>query len=140
MSTRAAATFEIAGWDATTYEEPAAVPGEGAPEEPTLSRVTVTKIFQGDIVGDSKAELLMCGSADGASGGYLAQERVKGRLAGRSGTFVIQHGGQRWSGGQKAFGSVVSGSGTGELRGLSGEATFARDENGAMLTLDYDFE
>ncbi|MEP6637658.1 MAG: DUF3224 domain-containing protein [Acidobacteriota bacterium] len=140
MSTRATATFGITGGDATTYEEPAAAPGDVAPQAPTLSRATVTKNLLGDIVGKSKAELLMCGGADGASGGYLAQERVEGRLAERTGTFVLQHGGLRWGGGQKAFGSIVPGSATSELRGLTGEATFAHDENGARLTLDYNFE
>jgi hypothetical protein len=113
-------SFEITGWDETTYDAPA--------EGPPLKRVSVRKRFSGRLEGTSTAELLIAGRE-----GYLASERVDGVLEGRRGTFVIQHGGV----GDHAFGHIVPGSGTGELEGLSGEAVFAHDEAGARLTLDY---
>jgi hypothetical protein len=131
MNNRATATFEITGWEETAYDEPV-----GGPK---LSRVTVTKTFQGGVAATSKAELLMCGAADG-SAGYIAQERIEGRLGDRSGSFVIHHGGIRGGGAPKVFGHVVPGSGTGELRGLRGEVEYRHDEQGATFTLDYDFE
>ena len=131
MSTRAIAAFEVTGWEQAAYDEDV--------EGPQLARVTVTKTFHGEIEGTSKAELLMCGGADG-SAGYIAQERVEGRVGSRPGSFVIQHGGLRWESGQKNYGHVVPGSGTGELRGMRGEVEFRHDENGAEITLDYDFE
>jgi hypothetical protein len=114
------ATFEITGWDETRYDEPA--------EGPPLARATVRKRFSGPLVGTSVAELLTAGRS-----GYLASERVDGALEGRSGTFVLQHGGV----GDHAFGHIVPGSGTGELAGLSGEAVFAHDDAGARVTLTY---
>jgi Protein of unknown function (DUF3224) len=115
------ATFEITGWDETTYD---------APEEgPPLVRASVRKRFSGPLEGTSAAEVLITGRE-----GYLASERVDGVLEGRRGTFVIQHGGV----GDRAFGHVVPGSGTGELAGLSGEAVFAHDDAGARLTLSLD--
>lgn len=131
MSIRATATFEVNGWEQTAYDEP----GEGPP----LARAIVTKTYQGEIAGTSKAELLMCGTAEGPAG-YIGQERVEGKVGDRAGSFVLQHGGLRWDGGQKVYGHVVPGSGTGELRGLRGEIQFRHDENGAGITLDYDFE
>ena len=131
MSTRAKATFEVTGWEQTAYDEPA--------DGPQLARAIVTKTFQGEVAGTSKAELLMCGAAEG-SAGYIAQERVECRVGNRAGSFVLQHGGLRWEGGQKVYGHVVPGSGTGELRGIRGEVTYHHDENGAGITLDYDFE
>jgi Protein of unknown function (DUF3224) len=117
------ASFEITGWDETTYD---------APEEgPPLVRASVRKRFSGPLQGTSAAEVLIAGRE-----GYLASERVKGVLDGRRGTFVIQHGGV----GDRAFGHIVPGSGTGELRGLTGEAVFAHDEAGARVTLDYALE
>jgi hypothetical protein len=114
------ASFEITGWDETTYD---------APEEgPPLARVTVRKRFSGPLEGTSVGEVLIAGRE-----GYLASERVDGVLEGRRGTFVLQHGGV----GDHAFGHVVPGSGTGELAGLSGEAVFAHDDAGALLTLSY---
>jgi hypothetical protein len=114
------ASFEITDWDETTYD---------APEEgPPLVRASVRKSFSGPLQGTSTAEVLIAGRE-----GYLASERVVGALEGRHGTFVIQHGGV----GDRAFGHIVPGSGTGELEGLSGEAVFAHDEDGARLTLSY---
>jgi Protein of unknown function (DUF3224) len=114
------ASFEITGWDETTYD---------APEEgPPLVRATVRKRFSGPLEGTSVAEVLIAGRE-----GYLASERVDGVLEGRRGTFVIQHGGV----GDTAFGHIVPGSGTGELAALSGEAVYAHDDEGARLTLSY---
>jgi Protein of unknown function (DUF3224) len=121
------ATFEITGWDETRYDEPA--------EGPPLARATVRKRFSGPLEGTSTAELLTAQGDEGA--GYLASERVEGTLEGRTGTFVLQHGGVGDEAGQHAFGHIVPGSGTGELRGLRGEAVFAHDDAGARVTLTY---
>jgi hypothetical protein len=118
------ANFEIAGWDETVYEEPA--------EGPPLARATVRKRFSGPLEGTSVAEVLLAGRS-----GYLASERVDGALDGRRGTFVIQHGGVGDETDQHAFGHIVPGSGTGELRGLRGEAAYAHDDSGPRLTLTY---
>jgi Protein of unknown function (DUF3224) len=117
------ASFEITGWDETTYDAPA--------DGPALKRVSVRKRFSGPLEGTSAAEVLIAGQE-----GYLASERVDGVLEGRRGTFVIQHGGV----GDHAFGHIVPGSGTGELSGLGGEAVFAHDDAGARLTLSYALE
>ena len=58
-------------------------------------------------------------------------------LAGRRGTFVLQHGGVGDEQSQEAFGRVVPGSGTGELAGLHGEVAYAHDADGARITLTY---
>ncbi len=119
--------FDITGWDETTYDEPA--------DGPRLTRATVRKRYHGELEATSVAELLTAQGPDGQA--YVALERVEGRLTGREGTFVIQHGGTVGEGEPTAFGHVVPGSGTRELRGLRGEAVFAHDDAGArvMLTL-----
>lgn len=132
MSTRATSVFEITLWEESVYDEPA--------DGPTLSRAIAAKTFTGNIEGTSTAELSLCKAADDVGGGYVAQERIEGRVGERSGSFVIQHGGIRGCSGQRSFGSVVPGSGTGELRGMIGDVEFAHDETGARLILDYDFE
>lgn len=128
MSTRATANFEVTGWEQTPYGE------AGGPQ---LARAQVKKRFTGDLQGESTAELLMCGGAEGGAG-YIAQEVVTGTLAGRTGTFVLQHGGIRGAGTPYTFGTVVPDSATDGLRGLTGTVTYAHDERGAVLTLDYD--
>lgn len=131
MDKRATATFEITGWEETAFDEPS--------EGPKLLRATVRKTFRGEVSGESTAELLMCQAADG-SAGYVAMERVVGRVGDRSGGFVIQHGATRDTATSATFGSVVPGSGTDDLRGIRGEATYRHDEHGATFTLDYAIE
>ena len=61
-------------------------------------------------------------------------------MEGRSWTFVMQQGGIAAAGSQRAFGSIVPGSATGELRGLRGDVQYRHDETGASVTIDYEFE
>jgi len=54
------------------------------------------------------------------SAGYVAIERVDGTLAGRSGSFVLQHHGIMDRGNGRLTVTVVPDSGTGQLEGISG--------------------
>lgn len=121
------ATFEITGWDQEPYGET-----EGGPE---LARATVRKAFGGPLEGTSVAELLMAGRGDGR--GYVASELVTGTLDGRTGSFVLQHGGVGDAEDQHAFGNIVPGTGTGELEGLRGTVVYAHDDDGARATIAY---
>jgi hypothetical protein len=114
MKRTANARFAIKGWDEKPYSE-----AEGLPK---LSRATVTKTFSGDIEGESQVEYLMMYRSDG-SASFVGLERVVGRLNGKSGSFVLQRIGTFEGGQAKESYSVVSGSGTGELRTLRGEGT-----------------
>jgi len=130
----AAGTFEIDGWEEETYDEQ---------EGTKLTRTRLTKTFHGDVEGESTAELLMAYAAEDGSAAYVGFERVTGRIHGRSGSFVLHHtatsDGTR--GEASAAWSVVPGSGTGELRGLRGEARISNEPDGGhTFTLDYDLE
>ncbi|SRR6266567_8607006 len=130
MSTHTKSEFKIVSWDQNPYDEPE----KGA----KLLRADVKKIFRGDVEAESTAVLLMCQGEDNA-GGYVATERVVGRIGNRSGSFVIQHGGAMADGDvTDSFGYVVPGSGTGELQGLRGHCTWHHDQQEAMFTLDYE--
>ncbi|MEW5918420.1 MAG: DUF3224 domain-containing protein, partial [Gemmatimonadota bacterium] len=95
--------------------------GEGLPR---LTRATVSKTLTGDIEGESHVEYLMMYRNDG-SATFVGLERVVGRIEGKSGSFVLQRNGKFESGVAKEAYSVVPGSTTGELHGLSGEGTSA---------------
>jgi Protein of unknown function (DUF3224) len=132
MSTRAVATFENLAEEQTPYDTP--------DEGPTLFRATLQRRFQGDLVGESVAALLICPSAPDQVG-YVGTDRFVGRLGEREGSFVFQHGGAIERGVLRPFGYIVPGSGTGDLRGLRGEASISVSAAGAhTLTLAYDFE
>jgi hypothetical protein len=132
MRKQAKATFDIKSWDEKTYNEI-----EGAPK---LTRASVTKSYQGDIEGEGKVEYLMMYRTAG-SASFMGLERVTGSIGGRSGSFVLQHTGTFEGGVAKVTLSVVPGSGTGDLRGLSGEGKFSVGHQPPYsMTLDYGFE
>jgi len=54
---------------------------------------------------------------------FVGVERVTGRVAGKSGSFVLQRLGAFEAGQAKESYSVIPGSGTGELRAIRGEGT-----------------
>ena len=82
----------------------------------------------------------MCYRPDGTAT-YLGQSRIEGTLAGRTGSFVVQGDGEFDGTTARTSQSVVAGSGTGELRGISG-SLIAGAEHGpaANLALSYEFE
>jgi hypothetical protein len=103
-------------------------PGSDKDESATYGRMFFDKQFHGDLEATSKGEMMTAVSAVDASGGYssggyVALERVKGTLHGRSGTFVLQHSATMARGAQQLSVTVVPDSGTGQLRGLAGKMT-----------------
>ncbi len=131
MSRKITTPFQVTGWDAVPYDE--------IPDSPTLSRVTVKKTFDGELKGESTAELLMCSSEDG-SAGYTVLERVVGELSGRKGSFVMIHGGIHTPDEtSRATGIIMPNSGTDELKRISGSVEFKADETGKNIILDFDF-
>jgi hypothetical protein len=134
MTQHAEIPFDVTGWEQSAYDED--VPGA------RLYRATVRKTFRGALEGESMAQLLMCmASPDDyhAGAGYLASERVTGRLGGRAGSFVIQHWGLSGAGQTPSTaGHVVPGTGTGELAGLTGTLEIRVEGKAHTLILDYD--
>jgi hypothetical protein len=83
--------------------------------------MSLDKQWQGDLTGVSQGEMLSFGTgAKGSSGAYVALEQFTGTLAGRSGSFVLQHTGTMTRGVPKLTITVAPDSGTGQLVGLTG--------------------
>ena len=96
--------------------------GEGqSADGVSLGRLTLAKRFEGDLQGEGLGEMLTALTPVKGSAGYVAIERVTGSLHGRSGSFVFQHSGTMDQGAQRLSITVVPGSGTGALAGLSGD-------------------
>ena len=85
-----------------------------------LGRLTIDKRFHGDLEASAKGEMLATQSEVKGSAGYVALERVTGKLQGRSGTFVLLHSATMKRGAPESTVTVVPDSGTGELTGLTG--------------------
>ena len=129
MSERATASFDITTWDEQPYDERDGV---------KLSRTRVVKAFRGEIEGESTAELLMALAGEDAAA-YVGVERVTGRVNGRQGSFVYLHTATASGGSQSASWSVMAGSGSGELAGISGQIRIDNlPDGGHVLTLDYE--
>jgi uncharacterized protein DUF3224 len=132
MKRTANARFAIKGWDEKPYSEV-----QGLPK---LTRATVSKTFSGDMEGESQVDYLMMYRSDG-SASFVGLERVVGRLNGKSGSFVLQRIGTFEGGQAKESYSIVSGSGTGELRTLRGEGTSSVGHGSEHpFTLTYELE
>ncbi|HYW30306.1 MAG TPA: DUF3224 domain-containing protein [Gemmatimonas sp.] len=112
-------------------------PADGYADGAALGRMTIDKQFQGDLTGTSIGQMLTgMGSVKG-SAGYVAIERVTGTLAGRHGTFILQHSGTMNRGVQSLVLTVVPDSATDELTGLSGSMGI-KTVGGHSYTFDYD--
>ncbi len=94
------------------------------PEEATggeaVGRMSIEKTFHGDLEGTSEGQMLAVRTGVDGSAGYVAMEIVTGTLAGRNGTFALQHSGVMTRGAPHLSVTVVPDSATGGLTGLAG--------------------
>jgi uncharacterized protein DUF3224 len=105
-----------------------------------LVELHLTETFTGDIEGEAPVRALQV-LRDDKSACLVSMQRVRGKLGGRQGTFVLQGSEIVENGKIKAKWLVVPGSGTGELAGLRGEGGFEGGfGKGSDGTLDYWFE
>jgi len=102
-----------------------------------LGRLSIDKVFSGDLQGTSKGEMLSALTAVKGSAGYVAIERVTGTLQGRSGSFVLQHLGTMNRGAPTLTVLVVPDSGTEGLAGIAGSLSINITDGQHLYTLDY---
>jgi hypothetical protein len=101
-----------------------------------LSRYSIDKQIHGDLEATTKGEMFGGGDPKQGAAGYVAIEVVNGILNGKHGSFALQHLATMDASGAKLQVVVVPGSGTGELKNISGTFTI-KIENGNHF---YDFE
>lgn len=104
--------------------------------DPKLGRMAIEKQYHGDLEATAKGEMLTGQSEMKDSGVYVAVERVTGTLKGKRGSFAMYHTGVMNRGKPELKITVVPGSGTNELQGLTGTMNIKID-NGKH---SYDFE
>ena len=126
MGSTITSTFEIKGWDEQPFDEAVGVA--------KLTRATVTKEYSGDVEGSSTTEWLMAYHPD-KTAAFVGLERIKGTVAGKRGSLVLQHVGTFEDGAAKADLTIVSG--TDERKGANGGGALVADPDGRVtLTLD----
>jgi len=125
MTNRASGTFEV---NLTPQDD-----GPGA----VVGRMTIKKQFQGDIEGTSEGVMLMASSGVAGSAGYVAIEKVTGKVGGRSGSFYLQHNGIMTRGAGQLAISVIPDTGSEELVGLSGTMNIIIADGRHSYEFDY---
>ena len=120
-------------FDVKLTPQPADDHADGA----TLGRLWIDKQFHGDLEATSKGQMLTGMSSVKGSAGYVAIERVTGTLAGRRGSFVLQHSGTMTRGAPTLVVGVVPDSGTEELAGLTGTMTIDTSGGGHAYAFAY---
>ena len=104
----------------------------------SLGRMAFAKQFHGELAATSTVDMIAARTPIPNSAGYVAIERVVGTLAGRAGTFVLQHNGVMTRGVQELSVTVVPDSGTGELTGLRGKMAIEIADGVHHYTFDYE--
>jgi hypothetical protein len=115
MTTEVTGTFTIENWD-----ENDALPTDGGSK---VTRASVARSFEGGLEGEGTVEWLMAYGEDGTAA-FVGLERVVGAIDGRPGTLVLEHVGTFDGKQATAELTIVEGSGTGELTGVTGTGSF----------------
>ena len=121
-------TFDVKLTPAAPDDAAAAAPG----------RFSIEKQFHGDLEGSSRGQMLTATTAVQGSAGYVAIEVVRGTLAGRAGTFVLQHTGTMTRGAPDLSVTVVPDSGTEGLEGISGRMSIRIAEGKHFYDFEYE--
>ena len=106
-------------------------------EGSTLARYSLDKQYHGDLDATAKGTMLTAGTDVKGSAGYVAIERVTGKLNGLTGSFVLQHNGTLTRGAPVQSITVVPDSGTGQLVGLTGKLTVIIEAGKHSYSFDY---
>lgn len=106
-----------------------------------LVELQLTETFTGDIEGEGTGRAIQAVRNDGSAATFTGIERVRGSIADRKGTFLLQVTGTVADRKMHAEWFVVPGSGTAALAGLRGDGGFeAQLGQHGSVWLDYFFE
>jgi len=117
----------------TMRGEPPYDDGEGV----TLGRMTIDKVFRGPLAGASQVHMLAARTPVANSAGYVALERIRGTLDGRTGSFCVVHVGLMTRGAATLTVTIVPDSGTGDLSGIEGSMRIEITGGQHYYELDY---
>jgi hypothetical protein len=106
--------------------------------DPTIGRMAIKKQFHGDLEGASGAQMLT-GMSESVkdSGTYVAVERIRGTLRGRTGSFAVWHAGTMNRGTQSLVITIIPDSGTEQLAGITGTMTIEIRDGQHFYGIDY---
>ena len=101
--------------------------------------------MNGDLTGKASVEYLMFykhfdeKDPHKADAVYTGLIRFTGSVNGKAGSFAMQDNGSFEGGTAKSTLQIISGSGTEELKGISGSGKYIANQDGFNIELDYQF-
>jgi len=131
---RISGSYQVRKWDEKTYDV--------FEDRTKATRATVKYAFSGDIEGVANVEYLMFYRSfdpkdpHKAEVQYVGMIKIAGKLRGRSGSFALTDNGKFEAGTASSNLSIIPGSGTGELSGISGSGSYTADRSGYAYEID----
>jgi len=128
-------TYTVKKWDEKPYEE--------ISSSMKMTKATVEFEMNGDLTGKASVEYLMFykhfdeKDQHKASAVYTGLMRFTGSVNGKAGSFVMQDNGSFEGGTAKSALQIISGSGTEELKSISGSGNYIANQDGFNIELDY---
>ena len=122
-------------WDEKPYDQISAAS--------RMTKATVEFAFKGEIEGTAFVEYLMFYESydekdpHAAIAAYVGLMRFKGTVSGKKGSFVAEERGTFKGGTASSAVTILGGSGTEELSGISGTGTGSATAKGAAYDFDY---
>ena len=130
--TKARGSFEVTGGTEDPYDEL-----EGGTK---LTHASGSQAFSGDISGEGAVHWLMLYRAD-KTAHFVGLQRISGSVGGRTGAFVASAEGDHDGTGSTISFSIIPGSGTEGLAGISGTGSLvAKGGPKGTYELDYTLE
>lgn len=105
-----------------------------------VGRMTIDKVFSGDLRATSQGQMLSHRTSVEGSAGYVAIEHVSGTLDGKKGNFTLQHSSTMQRGEQKQNVFVIPDSATDELVGLAGKMLIIIKDGLHFYEFNYSFD
>lgn len=123
-------SFSVSSWDENPYREL-----DGAAK---LTVAEVVQTYSGSLVGTSEIRYLMLYPSSGVTT-FTGIEYFSGSLDGRTGSLGIRWIGEDDGTAARGTGTIITGSGTDALIGISGDASYVADHIGEItMSLQYD--
>ena len=100
-------------------------------------RMLINKTYHGDMSGSGTGQMISKRTENGIAI-YFAIEEFSGSVKGNNGSFALVHHGYMSKSSQSLEVTILEGSGSGELKDISGSMLITQDENGHSYELTFE--
>jgi hypothetical protein len=126
----ATSEFSVSSWDEQPYRERS--------DAPKLTMAEVVQTYTGSLTGTSEIRYLMLYPDNGVTT-FTGIESFAGSLDGRDGALAIRWNGADDGTAARGVGTIIPGSATGALAGISGDASYEAGRSGEVtMSLSYE--